>query len=150
MSYINDISGIWEMVRASFAESLSKKVSDLWFGELKISSFENNEIIFTTDSAFKYKIINENYIVRMSEEFSRILGVDISVKVNFIGEMPSTEQIKKQVLGEKPESPAAIEKKKIDKSIASQNYNFEYTFDNFIVGNSNKFAHAACTAVAPT
>ena len=27
-------------------------------------------------------------------------------------------------------------------------YNFEYTFDNFIVGNSNKFAHAACTAVA--
>ena len=28
------------------------------------------------------------------------------------------------------------------------NYNFEYTFDNFIVGNSNKFAHAACTAVA--
>ena len=148
MSYINDISGIWEMVRASFAESLSTKVSDLWFGELKISSFENNEIIFTTDSAFKYKIINENYIVRMADEFSRILGVNISVKVNFIGEMPSTEQIKKQVLGEKPESPAAIEKKKIDKSIASQNYSFEYTFDNFIVGNSNKFAHAACTAVA--
>jgi len=27
-------------------------------------------------------------------------------------------------------------------------YNFEYTFDNFIVGNSNKFAHAACMAVA--
>ena len=27
-------------------------------------------------------------------------------------------------------------------------YNFEYTFDNFIVGSSNKFAHAACTAVA--
>ena len=26
--------------------------------------------------------------------------------------------------------------------------NFEYTFDNFIVGNSNKFAHAACIAVA--
>jgi chromosomal replication initiator protein len=29
-----------------------------------------------------------------------------------------------------------------------QNYKFEYTFENFIVGNSNKFAHAACTAVA--
>ena len=27
-------------------------------------------------------------------------------------------------------------------------YNFEYTFNNFIVGSSNKFAHAACTAVA--
>ena len=149
MSYINDISGIWEMVKASFAESLSKKVSDLWFSELQISSFENNEIIFTTKSAFKHKIINENYIDRMAEEFSRILGVEISVKVNFIGEMPSTEQLKKQVLGEKAESrPILEEKKKVEASIASQNYNFEYTFDNFIVGNSNKFAHAACTAVA--
>lgn len=27
-------------------------------------------------------------------------------------------------------------------------FNFEYTFDNFIVGSSNKFAHAACLAVA--
>ena len=27
-------------------------------------------------------------------------------------------------------------------------FNFEYTFENFIVGNSNKFAHAACLAVA--
>jgi chromosomal replication initiator protein len=32
--------------------------------------------------------------------------------------------------------------------VLPMNYNFEYTFDNFIVGNSNKFAHAACTAVA--
>lgn len=28
------------------------------------------------------------------------------------------------------------------------NYDFQYTFDNFIVGSSNKFAHAACVAVA--
>ena len=28
------------------------------------------------------------------------------------------------------------------------NYNFEYTFENFIVGSTNKFAHAACVAVA--
>ncbi len=27
-------------------------------------------------------------------------------------------------------------------------FNFEYTFENFIVGSSNKFAHAACLAVA--
>ncbi len=147
MSYLNDISTIWEMVKASFAESLSKNVADLWFGELKISSFENNEIIFTTESSFKHKILNENYLVRMSEEFSRILGVEISVKVNFIGERPTAEKLKQQITGEKP-SPVREEMNRIEKRIASQNYNFEYTFDNFIVGSSNKFAHAACTAVA--
>ena len=153
MSYLNDINDIWEMVKDSMSASISKNVVDLWFGELKISSFENNEIVFTTESGFKHKIINENYVSRISQEFSRLLGFEIKVKVNFIGEPSSPEKIKKQFLGNsqksaEKESPAEAEKKKIENSIASQNYNFEYTFDNFIVGNSNKFAHAACLAVA--
>ena len=32
--------------------------------------------------------------------------------------------------------------------IVGRSINFQYTFDNFIVGTSNKFAHAACVAVA--
>ena len=147
MSYLNDISGIWEMVKSSLSSSLSQNVVDLWFGELKISSFENNEITFTTESEFKHKIINENYIKKISEEFSRILGFEISVKVIFVGVPTSAEKIKQQFLGNS-QREALEEKKKIENSIASQNYNFEYTFDNFIVGNSNKFAHAACVAVA--
>ena len=147
MSYLDDILSIWEMVKSSFASSLSQSVVDLWFGELKISSFENNELTFTTESEFKHKIINENYIQKISEEFSRILGSEISVKVLFVGEPADPEKIKKQFMGT-PQREALEEKKKIENSIASQNYNFEYTFDNFIVGNSNKFAHAACVAVA--
>lgn len=46
-------------------------------------------------------------------------------------------------IGEKTESEAG----RINKG-GIPDYNFQYTFDNFIVGNSNKFAHAACVAVA--
>ena len=60
MSYLNDITAIWEMVKQSFSDddNLSQSVIDLWFGELRIVSFENNEIVFSTDSEFKHKIIN--------------------------------------------------------------------------------------------
>ncbi|MBO5415277.1 MAG: chromosomal replication initiator protein DnaA [Clostridia bacterium] len=150
MSYLNDITAIWEMVKQSFSDddNLSQSVIDLWFGELRIVSFENNEIVFSTDSEFKHKIINENYVSKIKEKFSAILGFEIDVKVIFDGIPADKEKIKEQFMGNVQREIAheqAEEKKKI---IDSQNYNFEYTFDSFIVGNSNKFAHAACVAVA--
>lgn len=150
MSYPNDIAGIWDMVKQSFndEDNLSQTTIDLWFGELKIVSFENTEITFSTDSDFKYGIINKNYLSKMKEKFSGILGFDINVKVIFDGVPSDKEKIKEQFAGnitkELTQSKASESKKAID----SQNYNFEYTFDSFIVGNSNKFAHAACVAVA--
>jgi len=77
------------------------------------------------------------------------------VKVIFVGEPSDPEKLKQQFMGN-IQKELAEEKKEQEKTLteaeqkakASQNYNFEYTFDNFIVGSSNKFAHAACTAVA--
>ncbi|MBQ7383180.1 MAG: chromosomal replication initiator protein DnaA [Clostridia bacterium] len=150
MSYLNDIAAIWEMVKKSFGEedNLSQSVIDLWFGELKIISFENNEIVFSTDSEFKHKIINENYASKIRKKFSNILGFEIEVKVVFDGIPADKEKIKEQFMGNIQKELAAEEAEEKKKIIDSQNYNFEYTFDSFIVGNSNKFAHAACVAVA--
>ena len=150
MSYLNDIAAIWEMVKKSFGEedNLSQSVIDLWFGELKIISFENNEIVFSTDSEFKHKIINENYASKIRKKFSNILGFEIEVKVVFDGIPADKEKIKEQFMGNIQKELAAEEAEEKKKIIDSQNYNFETTFDSFIVGNSNKFAHAACVAVA--
>ena len=48
--------------------------------------------------------------------------------------------------GEPVPKPAPGEKDEDEKPMPT--FSFEYTFDNFIVGNTNKFAHAACFAVA--
>ena len=69
-------------------------------------------------------------VVKPETDYSEIYS-------QMIAEMPKQEDDSKK---EKAERPV--------KNIVPPNYNFEYTFDNFIVGNSNKFAHAACTAVA--
>ena len=150
MSYIDDISVIWDMVKKSFneEEKLPQSVIDLWFGDLKIISFDNNEITFSTDSGFKYNTISENYLGKIGEKFSRLFGFEVKANIVFDGIPADTEKIKQQFMGNIQKENAEENANKNKKLIDSQNYNFEYTFDSFIVGNSNKFAHAACVAVA--
>ena len=149
MSYIDGISEIWEMVKKSFNEDekLPQSVIDLWFGKLKVISFDNNEITLSTDSEFKYITISENYLEKIGQKFSLFFGFEVKVNIVFDGIPTDKEKIKQQFLGNIQKE--TLENNEKNKSLAdSQNYNFEYTFDSFIVGNSNKFAHAACVAVA--
>ena len=149
MSYIDGISEIWDMVKKSFNEDekLPQSVIDLWFGNLKVISFDNNEITLSTDSEFKYITVSENYLDKIGQKFSLFFGFEVKVNIVFDGIPTDKEKIKQQFLGNIQKEN--LENSEKNKSLAdSQNYNFEYTFDSFIVGNSNKFAHAACVAVA--
>ena len=163
---------IWEMVKESLKTKLSRTAVDLWFGELQFKSFENNTITFATTSEFKLEIIKDKYIPMIEEEFEDLMGFHINIDVVFEGVPDDIETLKKQLFGDIPEveydkeSPVrALEQlgnqinhivttvtgqpaKPVNLGSTMPVVNFEYTFDNFIVGNSNKFAHAACTAVA--
>ncbi len=154
MSYLEEISQIWEMVKEKMRESRGSSTIDLWFGEISIKSFSNNTLTFSTQSEFKKNIICEKYIDLLEELFEEIMGFAISVSVDFDGTPTDLEKIKNQISdeGEKNISQADADEEKEDKKIflgsTMPPVNFEYTFDNFIVGNSNKFAHAACVAVS--
>ncbi len=172
MRYIEEIMEIWEMVKDQMKQKLSRTAVDLWFGELNLKSFENNTITFTTASKFKLGIIEDKYIPIVEKEFEDLMGFHINVKVEFDGDEEEIEKLKKQIISQLPtddydkESPVRSLEQLGDRinSIVTATtgkppkpvalgstmpiVNFEYTFDNFIVGNSNKFAHAACVAVA--
>ena len=151
MSYLDDIKNIWIAVKESLRDSLAQSVIDLWFGELEIVSFENNCLTFSTGSEFKYKIITEKYIGMLKDRFNDFLGFDININIVLIKQEDDLSDIYSQMIAQMPGQEESSEKVKAERpvrGIVPPNYNFEYTFDNFIVGNSNKFAHAACTAVA--
>ena len=150
MSYIDDLVSIWESVKLSLKEKYLPTFVNLWFEDLVLHSYEDNVITFSTISEFKYKIINEKHLPILKKEFALFLGFEPDVKIIFVGEHVTAQKIINDALmqdriesGELPKKPAAI-----PTGFIPNNYKFDYTFDNFIVGNSNKFAHAACTAVA--
>lgn len=163
MSYLDELSDIWEQVKLTLSEKFPPSQMDLWFTPLQIHSFENNTIILSTNSEFKYTKIKEKYLTVIKEAFAQFFGFEQEVDIVFTGEPTSAEKIQRQLaignysyLRNGPTQNGEPEEKIQDEKPKEENiagvlpidYSFQYTFDNFIVGNSNKFAHAACTAVA--
>ena len=160
MSYLDDLTSIWELVKISFEEKYAKTIIDLWFGDLKIESYDNDLLTFTTDFELKQKVIKEKYIDVISEGFEAQLGFRPQIDVRYVGAESSLEKMKRQLRVTEDDqtlSNTDVDEKKTEVrseederpfGALPKSYNFEYTFDNFIVGNSNKFAHAACIAVA--
>ncbi len=150
MSYFDEISNIWNIVKESFKKTLPEEAVDLWFGGLNIESYENNEIVFSITSEFKYNILNEKYISQIEKKFAE-LGFDVKVKLIFTGTQIDAKKISDQMIYSEIGNNRSNISSKNDE-IFEEDYlpynNFEYTFDNFVVGNTNKFAHAACIAVA--
>ena len=149
MSYLDDLSAIWTMVKESFLSKYASSTIDYWFGDMMVLSFENNVITLSTSSEFKYKTIGEKFMDTLRTGFSTQLGFDVDVQVVFTGTPTSENRIVNQIKNETEISFTETQKEDQRPSgILPPNYKFEYTFENFIVGNSNKFAHAACLAVA--
>jgi len=153
-SYLDEISDIWKMVRDSFHSRLSRETVDLWFGELSVIAFENNTITLSTNSEFKLGVIKNRHLEDIKKGFCDLLGFDINVEIVFNGKRADVQTVIDTL--EQPTAPAVSNqgsyisdnapKKKIAPNATG--YTFEYTFDNFIIGASNEFAHAACVAVA--
>ena len=140
-NYIEEISEIWEMVKDSFRETMTETTINLWFADVKILSFENDTITMGIASELKFNIIRDKYISSIESKFSSLLGFDIHVHLNFIGSATSSGKLAAKA----PEKETKKEERKIRET---PDFNFEYTFENFIIGSTNKFAQAACVAVA--
>ena len=141
--YLEELGQIWNLVKDSFLDTLSETTINLWFGDVEIISFENDTLTIGSPGEFKFKTIQSKYIDKIRERFCELLGFDINVNLIFTGSAVTADQIKSNVIGLSPK-----ERDEDRESPVMPSYNFEYTFDNFIVGNTNKFAHAACVAVA--
>ncbi len=148
MSYLDEISEVWNLVFSNIAEKKTRSFADLWFKDLKIYSYADNTITFSSDSKFKYDTIKKTHIDILKNEFSNYLPCEIDII--FVGNEPDSDALKKRIYEDRtdtenlPKDPVNAE----NYQDYNQIYNPDYTFESFIVGNSNKFAHAACTAVA--
>ena len=142
--YMEEIREIWEMVKDSFRDKLSESTINLWFGELEIISFEGEMITMGISTPLKFKIIQEKHLADIQSAFCQILGFDVEVNLIFTGSSTAADEVKTV---DPPKMRAESEKLDFEKTNLA-NYNFEYTFENFIVGSTNKFAHAACISVA--
>ncbi len=164
MAYLDDISKVWHLVRESFRPELSDIITDLWLGGLEVVDFQGSTITMKAETEVKIRVVTSKYKADIERRFSEMLGFE--VKLSLVCEsspiIPPDEPGLLQRAVEDPISRSVTDTPDDPQTVGNQEssfhptsigstlppFNFEYTFDNFIVGSSNKFAHAACIAVA--
>ena len=135
---MNSFNEVFDMVKSYCLESanIGEVAFKLWINPLEPVKLEDNIAYFTVKSPFQKDIILKNYEKLLLTALSETLGFDVSIRIDVTEDAP--DMIKPSQQGEK--------QAELNKSLKSAEY--EYTFDTFIVGRSNEFAYAACTAVA--
>lgn len=139
---MQELDSLWESVSALLANKHSSSAIRLWFEESCILSLDDDTAVIQVFNEFKKNIIEKRFMDSLGESFEAVIGYPIKIKLQL-------KQPPQKPSGKVPVSYIS-DNYRLDESIDSMKFHpgNEYTFDNFIVGSSNKFVYAACTAVA--
>ena len=125
---IESLTDIWEAVCAELKKRMTEIAFNVWFKDLHPIEIRNGEIILGIYSDYKKQIIESNYMNVITPSIREIMGIDMDIKIVVEDEN------------------GRIITNKVAEVVTS--LNDSYTFDNFIMGSCNRFAHAASMAVA--
>ncbi|NLC65924.1 MAG: chromosomal replication initiator protein DnaA [Clostridium sp.] len=134
------LAEIWDKVLNVLKEEIMSEVSyNTWIKGLKPLKYENNIFLISVPNELTLDIINQRYQLLFKETFKHVLNESIEVKY---------------IIGDLKENKSNIKSKSISKVSDTRSedrvgsLNSKYTFESFVIGNSNRFAHAASVAVA--
>ena len=127
---MNSAHDVWQEVLKILSKRLSPTAMTTWFSDCEPVDLENSRLILHTTNDFKRTIIQTRFSETIQSALAELFASDFDLLVLAGDELGD-------YLSEKEETDNA--------SLPEME---GYTFDRFIVGNSNKFAHAAAIAVA--
>lgn len=131
-----DNKTLWKTFLEKMKENISPMLFETWFMETELIELKENHATVLVPMHVHKKHLKENYNDLIQETFAEITGT------NFQFEYVTKEEVEKniEIDTDNVGVPAINE--------YETNLNPLYTFDNFIVGSSNKFAKATSLAVA--
>ena len=128
LSYLHQLADISEVGFKTWLECIEPK------------NIDGNELVLYVQTQFQKKMVGEHYASRITEACEHVLGIPLEVCI-FAGDElvdpGDTEEIERRILREQPIS-----------EFGETGDEYLYSFDNFIVGPANRYAHAAAQAVA--
>ena len=125
---MNSLNDIWDKIIEILSNQLTPTAINTWFADCTPVDIEDCRLVLHTTNDFKRNVILSRFSENIKGALYDLFSCDFDLLV-LSGDEISDYAIKKKVDNSLPEMEG-------------------YTFDRFIVGSSNKFAHAAAIAVA--
>ncbi|GAB0058483.1 Chromosomal replication initiator protein DnaA [Candidatus Magnetaquicoccaceae bacterium FCR-1] len=131
-----EMTAIWQAARALIQEQLAPPVFDMWIKPLRLGRADDPqriEILASNDFSASY--VRDHYGALLTTAFSSALGQGARLLFHVDPDPPARQ------VEESPASPPPP-------TGARFGVDGRYTFENFVVGSCNQFAHAAAARVA--
>lgn len=123
---------VWEQVLEYCKSIMSETTFKTWIYKIENPEFIDGKVVITSASEFRNGILKDKFNSTLKEAFEAVLGLELDIEFK-VADKSDTEQVQ--------------ETKEEEKNTQGNTYS-NYNFDNFIVGSSNKLAHAASWRVA--
>ncbi len=130
------VEDLWNNFLSKIKNEINSASFNAWFNDLKLIKVDNDSLTIQVPMEIHKKILGDNYYSLMEDILFNLSGINYEIK--FILENENIEL---------KEEKSSFENTKID-DLWENNLNPDLNFDNFIVGDTNRFAKVAGMAVA--
>ena len=121
-------------------EELSQIAFQTWFSSLEIAEMNNSHIVLKATSDYAAELLQTRYADLVLNTFKFITNREWTFSVIYEENSKTVEN--NSIISSTPSEP-----KDPEIEISNRTLNPKYTFETFVVGNNNRFAHAAAIAV---
>ncbi|WP_243387227.1 chromosomal replication initiator protein DnaA [Bacillus kexueae] len=139
---MENIADLWSKALGEIEKKLSKPSFETWLKSTKAHALQGDTMIITAPNEFARDWLESRYLHLIANTLYELTGEEIGVK--FI--IPQNQNDEEFM----PKSPIKAAPNKGDEAgeLPQNMLNPKYTFDTFVIGSGNRFAHAASLAVA--
>ena len=138
---MDQLEKLWSNVLSKIEGKISRPSFETWLKSTKLMSYGDENVTIAVPNSFAKDWLENHYVHLITGILSELTGEDRLIHFVVPKEMEENDF----------QVPKPAVKQQVDRSAiqsASVMLNPKYTFDTFVIGSGNRFAHAASLAVA--
>lgn len=138
-----DLKQLWENTLNIIKGEMSEVSFNTWIKSCEPLSISDDTIKISVPNSFTQDILEKRYKDLIANSIKSLCSKLYKIQFLISSEIPTDEEVKSDANKIKKSNPNVVVNDEMSTTL-----NPKYTFDSFVIGNSNRFAHAASLAVA--
>jgi chromosomal replication initiator protein len=131
----------WKQALKDLSEDISEQELATWFRGIEFSGSGESSVALSVPSSFIKDQISQRYLPKIEEKLAELAGHEITVKI-------SVQKKASAKAGHEEPSRSGKTEEPVTRKRQHPQLNREYTFERFIIGESNSFAANAALAIS--